>query len=330
MMRSRKLMKTGFVLLSALICSIGICGCSTTLTVYKYPSFFGTPGEYNSMTVQRTVDRNALSHELVTSIASESNAYGGYDFVTRNDEVPTDLSAWPEITDTDDWFTEETLQREVEIEVPDLDEYGDPIYDEDGYLLTHIETEIRDYPWFTRTARVDAAVIVTRNSDNQSIGTYSSYGQCSDSDEFRDNLASYSSLYSCAVSDVGDTLASYITPHWSHVTVKNSDLLVIGYVKDNGRMEEKTRKWKLGESIVFEVWFPNAARMNSFIFDIVTKDSDTVIYSQDIYWEANGALRYTGPVETLVNASGGADTYYARIISNNEVAYADKFTLSLD
>ena len=329
-------MKTSIIPIGIIGCVLFLtAGCSTSLKVTNYPGFFSNNPGYQSMAVGKS--ENALRtgrhydrmNSYIVGVLAGNEYYHILNYTTANvsdDELlyrlqttqKADLVLFCTLTDYDANYSSHTESYQESEDIYVEDEDGNEVLDHTEYY--NIEYEVYDMSSY---AEVYFNVIDVNTG--QSIYNKSKRGSCSDSSEDPDALASQSEAEWCAVEDALDSGLYQIMPTDETISVRDSDVIkTFRHKIDNEWDEESSFSPDDTVRIVFS--FPKEALYNVFKFDIVYGNDDTILISNDIYWQGDNEV-FEFKASELRAISNGAEKFTIRLWNDGKPAIENKIKI---
>ena len=318
-------------------------GCTSTLYVTNYPSFFSAPDSYQSLavaSVENSYEPKRYVRGLNQSLVSKLYENGFYlvrDYTkTRmsdgellselHNSGASDLAVFSTLTSYGESYDSRVETRQESQDIYLVDEDGHYVYDEDGNaIIDHTETYDVEYTVYERTASADLYVEVIDVDSGRSLYSKNRHGSCYEEAEHPDYMSSDADARWCAFNSALDSEVYQICPTYEAISVRDSDVMKIYRVDEMS--DEKTRKeedvFHPGDTMEIVVWFPKAALYNNFSYDIIHGDEDEVITQEDIYWDGY-TRRTTYSIDDLRNAAGGMGKFTIRLWNGNRVAFEKK------
>ena len=324
------------ILIASIISGAAIMlqSCGVPVHVIRYPSFWTAEVQYSSMAVAPTrnfIRPGVYEGQVSSGVVRDLVNTGTYTVYDHTHEVYMDnanmiyniqmtgeaeLILFNNITDYSFEHWEEERVREERHPVCVLDRYGHPKRDEFGNkIVDHEEIEYIHYPWFYGRGRANIASSIVRVQDGQTIYSKTISGECTDDGPHPHNVAPPHQLEECAVRDATNSIYYPLVPVYKTLRVSQKNLLSV--------VNPATGKSKftMNDQVVISTWLPNDARMNAFTIDIVPKDTNNVLVSNNFTWESNDRITYTYSISQLVEAAGGARVLTVRFINGGKVAF---------
>ncbi|MBO4351746.1 MAG: hypothetical protein J6A01_12505 [Proteobacteria bacterium] len=317
-----------------------LSGCSSTLYVTNYPSFFNSNSTYGSIAVADV--KNNVQHERYTRQLNADVVNGlkdnGYYAVAdythenltdselishlRENEV-ADLAVFSTVTDYGENY-DHHIETETKEEVYyAVDEDGYTLYDDNGDpIVDHVEQYEVEYTVFERTSYADMSVIVVDVNSGDAVYNSIREGSCYEEAYDPDNFSSTNHGRWCALDKAVASEVYQICPTFESVRVDDDNVLRI--YRNNGKKGwEQSVKFDINDKMKLVFWFPNKAYYNTFTFDIVYGSEDTVLVSDSIYWEGN-EKNFEYDMTSLVGAANGERKFKIRLWNGKRVAFDKK------
>lgn len=314
--------------------AIMLTSCGVPINVIRYPSFWTAEVQYSSMAVAPTrnfVRPGVYEGQVSSSVVRDLVNTGTYTVYDHTHEVYVDnanmiyniqttgeaeLILFNNITDYhfDQWEEDRVREERYPVYVigpdglPARDEYGNKIVD-------HEEIEYIHYPWFFTRGNANITSSIVRTQDGQTIYSKTLSGECTDDGPHPHDVAPPHSMVECAVQDAANSVYFSLVPIYKTLRVPKDDLLKVvnpATGKD---------KFTMNDQVVVTTWLPKDARMNSFTIDIVPKDTNNVLVSNNFTWESNERVSYSYSVSQLVESAGGARVLTVRFLNGSKVAF---------
>ena len=333
-------MQRHIVILMGMVIGL-LSGCSSTLYVTNYPSFFNSNTTYSSIAVadvKNNVEEDRYTRQLNADVVSglrENGYYHVADYTHENltdsgliahlrETESADLAVFSTVTDYGENY-DYHIETETKEEIYDaVDEDGYTLYDEDGDpIVDHVEQYEVEYTVHERTSYADMSVIVIDVNSGNTVYNSVREGSCYEEVYNPDNFSSTNHARWCALDKAVASEVYQICPTSERVSVDDDDVLGI-YRYDEKEDWDEGDKFDINDKMKLVFWFPSAAYFNTFRFDIVFGSEDTVLVSDSIYWEGN-KKSFEYDIASLVEAASGERKFKIRLWNGNRIAFDRKF-----